>query len=317
MNNTYGTVKPSVIDPRKDVEIWYKYTPSRSNNEERYNTFKKISSVDVTTMLTKAEIGADTIAENELKERTLPGMYNLSLPAAIFGNKGFYTVYIKPKEIVCRILDVGALAAYPDTRGIVIDMNTINADDSVLFKDDNLTGYRVEYFGSTSEGGEDERMEYYRLITSSGLCEAVSQNLTNANTSSTGYRYNETASLAFLSLSPSTSPSFKGSSQKPFIGSPSQKITITNTKFDPVCIEIEICENDFDTLNTILTGDQIRSLDNGRLTTYNSDGEIFNQYEMFTIKDSSNNDRFDVRKNIEDNIDFSVDYVEIMNSEGN
>lgn len=314
MNNTYGTVKPSVIDPSKDVEIWYKYTPSRSNNEEKYNTFKKISAVDVTTMLTKAEISEETLEENELKEKTLPGMYNLALPASIFGNKGFYTVYIKPKEILCRIYDVGALAAYPDTRGIVIDMNDIDNDDRVLFRDDNLTGYRVEYFGGTTEGDEDERQEYYRLVTSSGLCEPVAQNITNANTNSTGYRYNDSATLAFLSLSPSTSPSFKGSSQKPFIGSPSQKITISNTKFDPVCIEIEICENDFDTLNTILTGDQIRSLDNGRLTTYNSDGEIFNQYELFTIKDSfTNNDRFDVRKKLKDNIDFSIDYAETIN----
>lgn len=314
MNNTYGTVKPSVIKPENDVEIWYRYTPSRSNTDLSFNTFKKISNADVSEMFKNAEISSEVLNESEIKDKNLPGMYNLSLPASIFGFVGFYTVYIKPRELFCTIKDVGALAAYPDTRGIIIDMNEIDSVDRVLFRSDNLTGYRVEYFGSSQNRNDFERQEYYRLITSSGLCEPVSQNLTSSNTNSAGYRYNESASLAFLSLSPNTSPSFKGS-QKPFIGSPNQKIVITNTKFDPVCIEIEICKNDFDTLTTVLTGNQIRSLDNGILTTYNENGEIFNQYEFYTIKDSyTRNDIYDVKKNREGNIDFSADYTSIINN---
>ena len=314
MNNTYGTVKPSVINPATDVEIWYRYTPSRSNTDASFNKFKKISNAEVSEMFKKAEISDEVLNESLIKDNKLPGMYNLSLPASIFGFAGFYTVYIKPKELSCTIKDVGALAAYPDTRGIIIDMNEIESSDRTLFRSDNLTGYRVEYFGSTQNGNSFERQDYYRLITSSGLCEAVSQNLTSSNTNSAGYRYNESASLAFLSLSPHTSPSFRGS-QKPFIGSPNQKIVITNTKFDPVCIEIEICKNDFDTLTTVLTGNQIRSLDNGILTTYNENGEIFNQYEFYTIKDSyTRNDIYDVKKDRKGNIDFSVDYSNIINN---
>ena len=315
MNNTYGTVKPSVINTETDVEIWYRYTPKRSSSDTSFNTFKKISDTDISEMFKKAEISEETLSEEtKIKDKNLPGMYNLSLPASIFGFAGFYTIYIKPKEIYCTIKDVGALAAYPDTRGIVIDMGEIDNGDRALFRSDNLTGYRVEYFGNATQGGATERQEYYRLITSSGLCEPVSQNLTSANTNSAGYRYNESATLAFLSLSPSTSPSFKGSTQKPFIGTPGQQICITNTKFDPVCVEIEICKNDFDTLTTVLTGNQIRSLDNGILTTYNENGEIFNQYEFYTIKDTfTKSDIYDIKKNRADNIDFSADYVGLIN----
>lgn len=314
MNNTYGIVKPSVITPSTDVEIWYKYTPSRSNTEERYSKFNKLSSEEVSTMFTASEISNDVTSEEMLSDPKLPGMYNLSLPASIFGRVGFYTLYIKPRELRCKISYVGALAAYPDIRGIVINMDEITNDDRILFRSDNLAGYRVEYFGAATNGENLERQSYYRLITSSGLCEPVSQNLTSANTNTTGYRYNDSGSLAFLSLSPSMSPSFKGS-QKPFIGVPNQNIAITNTKFDPVMVEIEICKNDFDTITTVLTGNQIRSLDNGILTTYNENGEIHIQQEFYTVKDSyTHSDIYDVRKNREGNIDSSPDYNGIMNS---
>lgn len=314
MNNTYGIVKPSVITPSKDVEIWYKYTPNRSNTEKRYSKFNKLSNEDVTTMFTASEVSDNVASEEMLTDTKLPGMYNLSLPASLFSRLGFYTIYIKPRELRCKISYVGALAAYPDIRGIVINMNEIANDDRVLFRSDNLAGYRVEYFGASVDGQKLERQSYYRLITSSGLCEPVSQNLTSANTNTTGYRYNDSGTLAFLSLSPSTSPSFKGS-QKPFIGTPNQNIIITNTKFDPVMVEIEICKNDFDTITTVLTGNQIRSLDNGIVTTYNENGEIYIQQEFYTVKDSyTHSDIYDVRKNRENSIDGSVDYNGIMNS---
>lgn len=307
MNNTYGTVKPSIINTATDVEIWYQYKPSRSSIGDDFNTFKKISNVDVSTILQPTKIAQSVIDEGEVKGTTLPGMYNLSLPVSLFGNVGFYTLYIKPKEIFCEIKDVGALAAYPETRGIIIDLDDILPDDKVLFNSDNLTGYRIEYFDSNNE-----RQDYYRLITSGALCEPVSQNLTNANTNTTGYSYTDSGTLAFLSVSPDMTPSFKGSTQKPFIGSPNQKISIINTKFDPVCIEIEMCKNDFDTITTVLTGNQIRSLDNGILSTFNSNGELFNQYEFYTVKDTyTKTDVYDVKKNREGNYDF-IDYQEII-----
>ena len=309
MNNTYGTVRPSVINPQTDIEIWYRYTPKRSNTSDEYKGFKKIPDSDVSTMLEASII--DKSVEN-VDYTLLPGMYNLKLPASIFSNLGFYTIYIKPKEIICKIKDVGVLTAYPDVRGVVIDTDAIDSSSRVLFKSNNLSGYRIEYFDSSTQGGIMVRQDYYRLITSGNLCEPVSQNVTSSNTNSNGYRYNESGTLSFLTLTPSISPSFIGS-QKPYIGTPSQTISITNTKFDPVCVEIELCKNDFDTITTVLTGNQIRDLDNGTLTTYNENGEIFNQYEFYTLKDNfTTRPKYDVKKSREGNIDMSNNYPEIM-----
>lgn len=311
MNNTYGTVRPSVINPLTDVEIWYRYTPKRSNTDDVYKGFKKIPDSDVSTMLEMSTI--DESVEN-VDYTLLPGMYNLKLPASIFSNLGFYTIYIKPKEIICKIKDVGVLTAYPDVRGVIIDTDVIDGSLRSLFKSNNLSGYRVEYFDSDSNG-KNVRQEYYRLITSGNLCEPVSQNVTSSNTNSNGYRYNESGTLSFLTLTPSVSPSFIGS-QKPFIGTPNQTISITNTKFDPVCVEIELCKNDFDTITTVLTGNQIRDLDNGTLTTYNENGEIFNQYEFYTLKDNfTTKPKYDVKKSREGNIDMSNNYPEIMGTD--
>lgn len=311
MNNTYGTIKPSVINPTLDVEIWYRYTPTRSNNDSNFEKFRKIENNMVPTMLKQSQVvEGDVVA----RDASLPGMYNLSLPASIFSAIGFYTIYIKPKEIICRIYDVSTLSSYSDVRGIIINTDDLDTTDKTLFTSDNLTGYRIEYFEPSTTGGVMERQQYYRLITSCNYCEAVSQNLTSAYSSSPGYRYNDSGSLSFLTVSPSTSPTFRGAS-KPFIGSPSQQISISNTKFDPVMLEIEICENDFDTLTTIMTGNQIRSLDNGLLTTYNKDGEIFNQYEFYTLKDNyTQNDKFEVKKQRTNNIDFSANYSEIISN---
>lgn len=312
MNNTYGTVRPSVIDPQTDIEIWYRYTPKRSNTDDVYKGFKKIPDSDVSTMLEMSTI--DESVEN-VDYTLLPGMYNLKLPASIFSNLGFYTIYIKPKEIICKIKDIGVLTAYPDVRGIVIDTDIIESSSRILFKSNNLSGYRIEYFDSSTQGGTMVRQDYYRLITSGNSCEPVSQNVTSSNTNSNGYRYNESGTLSFLTLTPSVSPSFIGS-QKPYIGKPNQTISITNTKFDPVCVEIELCKNDFDTITTVLTGNQIRDLDNGTLTTYNENGEIFNQYEIFTLKDNfTTKPKYDVKKSREGNIDMSNNYPEIMGTD--
>ena len=100
---------------------------------------------------------------------------------------------------------------------------------------------------------------------------------------------------------------------KPYIGSPNQRIIISNTKFDPVCLRIEICENDFDTLATSIDGNQIRALDNGLLTTYNKDNEIYKQWEFYTLKDNYNrNVRYEVKRERTDSIDNTADAEEIF-----
>ena len=306
MNSTYGNVKSAFINPQKDVEIFYHYRPTLNSEDINYRDFKKIEDVNSVFTTVNIEPTAKNANGEPFPNAILPGIYNLSLPVNIFGRKGFYTVFIRPKEIYCTITDVGALGAYPDVRGIILDMNNIDSDRA-MFGNDNLVGYRIEYLDTNLE-----RQDYYRLITSNNFAEPITQNLTSSNTNSNAYRFNESGTLVFLTLSPSTSPSFKASS-KPYIGTPNQTIIISNTKFDPVCLRIEICENDFDTIATSIDGNQIRSLDNGLLTTYNDDMEIFKQFEFYTLKDNYNkNAKFEVKKRRTDNIDNSIDAPEVF-----
>ncbi len=309
MNNTYGNVKSAVINPENDVEIFYHYRPTLNSEDNSYKDFIKIENVSSVFKTVNISESSKNSNDEDFPDRTLPGMYNLSLPVDIFGRKGFYTIYIRPKEIYCTIKDVGALGAYPEISGIVLDMNEIDTQRE-MFGADNLTGYRVEYL--SYEGQELKRQDFYRLITSSNFAEPITQNLTSANTNANAYRFNESGSLSFITLSPSTSPSFKPNST-PFIGVPNQRIIITNTKFDPVCVRVEICENDFDTLATSIDGNQIRMLDNGILTTYNEDFEIYKQWEFYTLKDNYNkNARLEVKALRNDNIDSSVDADEVF-----
>ena len=305
-NNTYGTVKQAIFNPSVDADVFYYYKPTRSSESPVFSGFRKIDNVDM--VLENSLVETPTVGV----DRRLPGMYNLKLPVSIFGNRGFYTVYIVPKEFECTILDVGSLAAYPDIRGIVIDMNSVT-ENRQLFSDDNLTGYRVEYFDFDNAQGGVVRQEYYRLITSCGLCQPVSQNLVSSNTSSIGYAYNASGSLCFITLTPSTAPSFK-SNAIPYIGVPNQKIVIKNTKFDPVCLEIEIADHDIETVSYMLEGEQLRNLENGRLSTYNFNGEIYKQFEYSTVKDNYNKRNVaEIKLDKSGNIDRSLDLEDFRN----
>lgn len=91
-NGTYGTKRPAQITAA-DVDIFYYYRPSNSTEAADFSGFKQLSSnllSEVTGEYSDAE-GTPVL--------TLPGMYNLRLPLDVFGKKGIYTIYIKPKEI--------------------------------------------------------------------------------------------------------------------------------------------------------------------------------------------------------------------------
>lgn len=307
MNNTYGSIRPSLVDVSNDVEIFYHYRPTRNSEDEIFSNFKKVE--NVTSMLSAATY-EDEKEGGDIDIR-LPGMYNLSLPVSIFGRVGFYTIYIRPKEIKAKIMDIGVLAAYTDINGIIINMNE-QKDQSTLFQNDCLNGYRIDYF--EDDGGTLKRQDYYRIITGCNRCEPITQNLSSSSSNSNGYRFNSSGSLCFLTVTPNSSPSYKAGSN-PFIGAPNQVIRISNTKFDPVMIEVEICRHDIETLNTAIDGDQIRSIDNGLLTTYNENGEIYSQKEFFSLKDNyTQNDRYEVKKDRTGNIEFSPNHDEIMGS---
>lgn len=294
-NNIYGTVRQANFNPSTDADIYYYYRPTRSSEDTAYSGFKKLDNASTILVNSKTEDALNVFGDN-----ALPGMYTLKLPVNIFGNTGIYTIYIVPKEIKCTIKDIGVLSAYPDIKGIVIDTEEggLKRGD---FGDDNLTGYIVEYFDTK------KRQEYFRIITTSSFCEPVSQNLTTSTSNSNGYRYNSSGTLAFLTVTPSTAPNFK-SSAKPFIGTKGQFITIKNTKFDPVCIEVEVTDHDIETVSYMLEGEQIRNFENGRVTTYNFDGEIYKQVEYSTIKDNYTNTNIaEAKLDKSDNIDGSID----------
>ncbi len=288
-SSTYGIVKPSVVTA-DDVDIFYNYKPYRNSEEEEYVTWKKLDSNQV--------FSPSVIDDSTLTDTRLPGMYNLKLPATVFGSKGFYTVYIKPKEIKCQIKDVGTLLAYPDIRGLVIDTDSLT-NGRALFTDDNLTGYRIDYYES------GKRQSYYRIVTSSNLCEVVSSHQ---------YRFNNSSSLSFVTVTPSTAPSFKANA-KPFIGIPNQEIALVNTKFDPVALEINMVDHDIETISIMLEGEQVRNLDNGRVTTYNFEGEPYHQDEFSTIKDSyTGSSVAELKQDTTDRFDTSLPIETLKNS---
>lgn len=278
-NNIYGTVRQAQFDPSIDADIYYYYRPTRSSEDSSYGGFRKIDNPSTLLVQSKMET-------SDTGDLNLPGMYTLRLPVNIFGEKGIYTVYIVPKEFKCTIKDIGVLSAYPEISGIIIDTNDLTGIDRSMFGSDNLSGYTINYYNSTTNGVN--RSDIFRIITTSTFCEPITQNLTTSNSNSNGYRYNENGTLAFLTVTPSVSPSFK-SNAKPYIGVPNQQITIKNTKFDPVCVEIEITDHDIETVSYMLEGEQVRNFENGRVTTYNFDGEIYKQMEYSTIKDNYTN----------------------------
>ena len=261
-NYKYEKKKPAFITSN-DVDIFYSYRPNRNTNSSEFSAFKKLDS-DILTSVNAEDEAGDSLG-------VLPGIYNIKLPLDKFSLPGIYTIYIKPKEIQSRIVDVSTLAAYPDVRGIVISASNTISPDSSIFNNGGLVGYRVEYLDDTNV-----RMGEYRLITSSNRCEPVAQNLNDSVQNSIRYRFNDSSNLLFCTVTPSTSMSFKSSST-PYIGENGQNVKLVNTKFNPVMFEVELVEHDDETIATMLEGDQLRNLDNGLITTFNKDGEPYHQ----------------------------------------
>lgn len=287
MNGVYGTVRPADINPLTDVEIYYFYRPTRGTTDENFTNFKELDS----SILVKSSVEKGGISN-------LLGMYNLQLPLDKFNKKGFYTIYIKPKEYKISLADVSVLVGYPDVKGIVIkkegDIKSIN----------DLSGYRVEYYDDNGA-----RTEITRLITSSNECEPV--RIGGLSNTSTQYQFANGSNYIFCTVTPSAISSYRPNIA-PFIGSVGTQVSISNTKFNPVMIEIEMIEHDAETLTYMIEGDQIRDRDHGIITTYNKDKEIYHQADYFTIKNNKGEALYDV-KQTRTNIDTSQDFDNIIN----
>ena len=291
-NGTYGTKRPAMI-AAGDVDIFYHYRPSYSTEDANFNEFKQLSSGLL------SPVDGEYSEDGNGQILTLPGMYNLRLPLDVFGEKGIYTIYIKPREIFTRIIDGDCrLAAMSNIRGIVLDATSI--PDTEITNNGNLVGYRVEYFGDD----DTTRTGDYRIITSNNRCEPVAQNFNDTSQKGIRYSFNDSSNLVFCTLTPSSSLSFKSNSL-PGIGNTNQKIALINTKFNPIAIEIEMVEHDIESISTMLEGTQLRNLDKGTITTFNKDGAIYHQAEYGNITNPSRGINYDFKIPKTDNIDYS------------
>jgi hypothetical protein len=296
---TYGTIRPADVSPT-DVDIILNYTQSRDVTND-FQLTKLNSSAVLTPYFHNTNTGGNADIE------ILGGLYNLRLPANVFNQLGIYTLYIRPAEIRTTITDCGILASLPNIKGIVVDLNNVPVAFRDKFVNQGLIGYRVEYLQPNGA----KIPNFFRIITSSFYCEPVVQNSTNTTTSIVRYQYvNGVTNLMFCTLSPSSSPSNKPNAT-PFIGQPDQDIIISNTFFNPVTMEIEIVEHDISTLAIALFGNQTKSLNDGIYTLYDTQNNIYKQYNLFEIRDQYNELLFEVREDRGDNIDFSKNFSNI------
>lgn len=296
----YGTNIPIHIDRNKLsnlVDISYCYNESRAYDSLSSSKFKSLPSSVLANCTRDVENGSNL-------DEIVDGMYTLQLPLSDFNKKGFYTVYIKPKEYAINITDVGCLSAYSDVRGIILDTNAISDEYEIIKNmartNNGLVGFRIVFL---DENGVRE--DYYRIVTSNNKCEPVIQAPNSSSDKTYTYRYDDSSSLTFLTVSPSSAPTFK-SNATPYIGKPTQRILLVNTLFEPIQLDIEMVTHDADTISNMLEGSQLRDLDNGLVTTYNEKNEIYAQSEHYTLKENaSGNPVYEVKKNKTDSIDFS------------
>lgn len=295
----YGTIRPSDVSP-DDVEIILNYTPSR---DETTNFI--LTKLDASTVLRPYFHNNETGGNSGVE--VLGGLYNLKLPVDQFNKLGIYTLYIRPAEIRTSITDCGVLLSLPNVKGIVIDLNNVPTQFLNKFTNQGLVGFRVEYLNSDGT----KIPNFFRIITSSFFCEPVTTNVTNSIQQNIRYRYVETqTNLMFCTLSPSSSPTNKANAT-PFIGQPNQNIIVTNTFFNPITTEIEIAEHDISTLAIALYGNQTKSIDDGIYTIYDSDNNIYKQYNLYEIRDQFNDLLYEVRQDRGNNIDFSKNFTNI------
>lgn len=290
----YGTTVPTRVTSN-DVDIYYSYHETRNSDSVEDAVYTKLPSSILSDVVYDGETGAT--------DNILEGLYNLKLPLQYFNRKGFYTVYIKPKELPAVITDVSTLTAYPNVRGIVLDSNANGIDSNLKNKittNNSLVGYRIIYINDNGN-----REDYYRLVTSNNRCEPIVQTSNDLTNKSYTYRYNESSTLSFLTLTPSAAPSFKANAA-PFIGKPTQRILLVNTLFEPVMLDIEMIDHDLSTISNMLEGSQLRDLDNGLVTTFDENNQIYHQSEHYTVKDAATGKPvFEVKKNKGTGIDFS------------
>jgi hypothetical protein len=289
----YGIVRPATANIA-DMEIWYTYAPSRD-----IKPTIPLQSLEPTQVISRFN---NPVANNS-GIALFDGLYNLQLPLANFSAKGIYTIIIKPKEIRTTITDCGVLTAFPNIKGIVLDANSLGVTDV-----NTLIGYRVEYF----ETNGARIPNFFRIITSANRAEVVNANLTNTTQKSIRYRFNDNSNLVFCTLTPSSAPNVRPN-QFPNIGSPGQSISISNTFFNPIMLEVDMVEYDTETLAYGIFGNQIKSITDGKYTIYDFQNRIYKQYNLYEVQDEFTREPLHEVRQLVNNIDFTKDFNTITN----
>ena len=295
----YGIKRPADVSP-DDVDIVMLYTASRDVTDTPL-----LKRLNASSVLTPYYHNSNTGGNNSLE--LLGGLYNLRLPSSEFNQKGIYTLYIKPIEIRTTITDCGVLSSLPTVKGLVFDINNVPQQYRNKFVNNGLVGFRVEYLNSDGT----KIPNFFRIVTSSFFCEPVTQNLTNSSQKAIRYRYiNGSSNLMFCTLTPTSAPTNKPTAI-PYIGQPDQNVLITNTFFNPITIDIEMVDYDVESLGIALYGNQTKSLSDGIYTLYDTDNNIYKQYNLFERNDQFGEPLYEVREDRGNNIDFTKSFNNI------
>ena len=275
-----GIIRPSTVD-LTDIEVLYSFTPDRITSPTPFNLLN-------TNNILQKRFVSDT------SNKVLQGMYTLKLPSDTFDKVGYYTIMIRPKQITTTILDCGVLSQLPDQKGIILntnDQNLIDLGDKL--NPGGLSGFRIEYINP-----DDNSIisNLFTTIAYSNRCEAISQPSNSSTQKSVVYRFNDTGSLLFLSVTPSTSPSIKPNAF-PYIGVAGQEIILSNSYFDPQVIDIELTEYDLNKIALLINGERTLNVETGIENIYDKDKNIVEQSTLFDIKDEFQNPLYKVKEN--------------------
>lgn len=291
----YGTTRPADVSI-DDIDVYYNYTPDR---ETVNNNIYKLDSSEILSYNYLPD--EEQISGNE---NLLEGLYNLRLPANVFGQLGIYTIYLKPKMVNATIIDCSVLSSLPTVKGIILDINEIPEN---LRANNALQGYRIEYIDSTTN---EKVRNVVRYVVTSNKVVPVSENVGNTSQKAIRYRFDDTGTLLFVQVTPSSSSDVKPNAA-PFIGNPDQLVLISNTFFSPLVIEVDMVQNTIDTLTNYVAGEQIKDVDNGILTYYDQDRTIIKQFNIYEIKDDVGDVPLYEVKEKRTNIDETQDFDEV------
>jgi hypothetical protein len=276
---TYGITRPADVSIN-DIDMYYNYAKDRQDGN---NTIFKL---DATELLEYSTLPTDdenyvTYTTPQTGQNLLEGLYNLRLPATIFGALGIYTIYIKPKVTMATIIDCSVLSALPSVKGIVLNLNDLPEG---MKANNALQGYRIEYLMTDGT----KRRNVVRYVVTANKAVPVSENIGNTSQKAIRYRFDDAGTLMFLQLTPSSSSDVKPN-VLPYIGNPGDTILISNTYFTPLALEVELVENTLDTIANIVAGEQVKDIQKGILTYYDKDRVITKQFNLYEIKEETTN----------------------------